>query len=65
MCAISKNSDDWDCSESEGKRPKPTPLPHMRLWCQGACKTSLQLRLEGKSKETDVVLPKSIAHFQK
>ena len=23
---------DWDSSESEGKRAKPTPLPHMRLW---------------------------------
>ena len=32
MCAISINSFDWDSSESEGKRPKPTPLPHMRLW---------------------------------
>ena len=21
-----------DSSESEGKRPKTTPLPHMRLW---------------------------------
>ena len=32
MCAISKNSYNWDCSESEGKRPKPIPSPHMRLW---------------------------------
>ena len=31
MCAISINSYDWDSSESEGKRPKLTPLPHMRL----------------------------------
>ena len=23
---------DGDSSESEGKRPKRTPLPHMRLW---------------------------------
>ena len=29
MCTISINSYDWDSSESEGKRPKPTPLPHM------------------------------------
>ena len=26
FCAISSNSYDWDSSESEGKRPKPTPL---------------------------------------
>ena len=32
MCAISINSYDWDSSESEGKRPKATPLPHTRLW---------------------------------
>ena len=32
MCAISINSYNWDWSESEGKRPKATPLPHMRLW---------------------------------
>ena len=32
MCAISKNSYSWEWSESEGKRPKPTLLPHMRLW---------------------------------
>ena len=32
MCAISIISYNWDSSESEGKRPKPTPLPHMRLW---------------------------------
>ena len=32
MCTISINSYDWDSSESEGKRSKPTPLPHMRLW---------------------------------
>ena len=31
ICAISLKSYDWDSSESEGKRPKPTPLPHMRL----------------------------------
>ena len=28
MCAISINLYDWDSSESEGKRPKPTPFPH-------------------------------------
>ena len=27
LCAISSNSYDWDSSESEGKRPKSTPLP--------------------------------------
>ena len=32
MCAISINSYNWDWSESEGKRPKTTPLPHMLLW---------------------------------
>ena len=32
MCAISINSYNGDWSESEGKRPKPTPLLHMRLW---------------------------------
>ena len=33
MCAISINMYDWDSSESEGNRPKTTPLPHMRrLW---------------------------------
>ena len=32
LCAILSNSYDWDSSESEGKRRKPTPLPHMRLW---------------------------------
>ena len=32
MCAISINFYGWDSSESEGNRPKPTPLPHMRLW---------------------------------
>ena len=31
MFAISSNSYDWDWSESEGKRPKSTPLAHMRL----------------------------------
>ena len=35
LCAISTNSHDWDLSESEGKRPKPTPVPHMRLWLFG------------------------------
>ena len=30
--AISSNSYGWDSSESEGKRPKPTLLPHMQLW---------------------------------
>ena len=25
-------SKDWDSNESEGKRPKTTPLSHMRLW---------------------------------
>ena len=34
MRAISSNSFDWDSSESEGTRSKPTPLPHMRLWFQ-------------------------------
>ena len=34
MCAISKYLYDWDSSELEGKRPKPTPLPLMRLWFQ-------------------------------
>ena len=29
---ISSNSCDCDLSELEGKRPKLTPLPHMRLW---------------------------------
>ena len=28
----SSKSFDWDSSESEGKRPELTPLPHMRLW---------------------------------
>ena len=23
---------DWDSSESEGKSPNPTPVPHMRIW---------------------------------
>ena len=32
LCAISSNSCDCDLSELEGKRPKLTPLPHMRLW---------------------------------
>ena len=32
ICAISSNSHDWHSSESEGKRPEPTPLPHVRLW---------------------------------
>ena len=31
LCAITSNSYAWESSESEGKRPKPTPLPHMRL----------------------------------
>ena len=30
MCAISIISYDWDSSESEGKRPKPTPLPTVK-----------------------------------
>ena len=29
--AISSESYDWDSSESEGKRPKPTPSRHMRI----------------------------------
>ena len=32
MCAISINLYNWDWSESEGKRLKPTPLSHMRVW---------------------------------
>ena len=36
MYAISINSYDWDSSESKGKRPKPTPLQHMRLWFSNA-----------------------------
>ena len=32
LCAISSNSYGWDSNESEGNRPKPAPLPHMRLW---------------------------------
>ena len=32
MCAISINTYDWYWSESEGKRPKPTTSPQMRLW---------------------------------
>ena len=32
LCVISSNSFCCDWSESEGKRPKPTPLPHLRLW---------------------------------
>ena len=32
MCATSINSYDWGLSESQGKRPKPTSLPHMQLW---------------------------------
>ena len=32
MRAISIDSYEWDWSESGGKRPKPTPLPHVRLW---------------------------------
>ena len=32
MCAISINLYDWDLSESDGKRPELTPLPHMQLW---------------------------------
>ena len=31
ICAIPSESYDWDPSESEGKRPNPTPLPHMRF----------------------------------
>ena len=37
MCAMSKNSYNWDWSESEVKRPKLTPLPHMRLWSNFLC----------------------------
>ena len=32
MCARASKSYDLDSSESEGNRPKPTLLPHMRLW---------------------------------
>ena len=32
MCTIAINSCYCDWSGSEGKRPKLTPLPHMRLW---------------------------------
>ena len=32
MCAFSINSYEWESRESEGKRPKTTPSPHMRLW---------------------------------
>ena len=32
ICAISSKSYDWDSSESEGKRPNPTPVSHMWLW---------------------------------
>ena len=31
ICPNSSNSYNWDLSESKGKKPKPTPLPHMRL----------------------------------
>ena len=45
MCAISINSYDWDSSESEGKRPKPTLLPHMRLQFQHATMFSISKSL--------------------
>ena len=31
LCVVLSNSYNWDWSESEVKRTKPTPLPHMRL----------------------------------
>ena len=35
MCNFIK-SYDWDSSDSEGKSPNPTPLPHVRLWVKYA-----------------------------
>ena len=32
MFAISSKLYAWNSSESEGKSPNPTPLPHVRLW---------------------------------
>ena len=32
MYPILIKSNDLDSSELEGKRAKPTPLPHMQLW---------------------------------
>ena len=46
LCAISSNSYDWDLSESEGKRLKPTPLPHMRLWFDIIVQNSRSSRVE-------------------
>ena len=34
----------WDWSESEGKRPKPTPLSHMRLWFKVVCQICASFR---------------------
>ena len=42
MCPISVNSYDWDWSESEGKRPKPT--------C-GYCEYCIVLRDEDKTTQ--------------
>ena len=46
MCAISIYSYDWDSGESEGKRPKPAPLQHMRLCLNIYATNPLILRRE-------------------
>ena len=50
MCAISMNSYDWDSSESGGKRPKPTPLPHLRLWLTDNLRRIPKLTVDGVDK---------------
>ena len=53
MCTISINSYDWDSSESEGKRPKPTPLPHMIHTVKKDDKTKIS-RLKRKQNNKNV-----------
>ena len=57
MCAISINSYNWDSSESEGKRPKPTPLPHMRLLFNTARKIFYNF---GGNRGIDYSIPRNL-----
>ena len=58
VCNFSKFVWFWDWSESEGRRPKLTPSPHMRLCFELQSKSSytgLQNKLEHWSSRNDAI----------
>ena len=51
ICALTSKSYERDSSELEEKRPKPTPLPHMRLWFK---ETEIGCKYQVKNGETSL-----------